>query len=261
MTDKMTFQQRGLFQQGYQEYSPEQLRQLEWGLRFTPFACSAITAYGLFTAQPMVLFAVATLGIWAFLAPAAHPMDLLYNHLVRHITGAVALPENPFQRRLACLAAGVMNFVAAVLFTANLPTAALGVGLALLMLQAIVIFTHFCVLSWMYEGLMRILGKWNAPIALDEAEALLRDGAKLVDVRSANEFARDALPGATNVPVEHIEQNCEQFANGVYLFYCASGTRSQIATEKLRAAGATAVYDLGSKSRASTLARSEDAKK
>ncbi|MDP5052491.1 MAG: DUF4395 family protein, partial [Congregibacter sp.] len=129
MTEKMSFQQKGLFQQGYQEYSPSQLKQLEWGLRFTPFVCSVITAYGLFTAQPAVLFAVSFLGIWAFLAPAAHPMDLLYNHAIRHLVGAVALPENPFQRRLACLAAGVMNCVAAVLFMLELPNAALGVGL------------------------------------------------------------------------------------------------------------------------------------
>ncbi|WP_439102366.1 DUF4395 family protein [Congregibacter sp.] len=256
MTEKMTFQQRGLFQQGYQEYSPDQLKQLEWGLRFTPFVCSAITAYGLFTAQPMVLFAVSILGIWAFLAPAAHPMDLLYNHAVRHFIKAVPLPENPFQRRLACLAAGVMNFVAALLFTANLPGAALGVGAALLVLQAIVIFTHFCVLSWMYEGLMRLLGKWNAPITLDQAETLLCDGAQLVDVRSANEFARDALPGAKNLPAEHIEQHCEGLKDGVHLLYCASGARSQLATEKLRAAGLTSVYDLGGQSRASAVAKS-----
>jgi rhodanese-related sulfurtransferase len=253
MSEHMSFQQKGLFQQGYQEYSPGELKQLEWGLRFTPFVCSAITAYGLFTQQPMVLFAVSLLGIWAFLAPAAHPMDLIYNYGVRHLIGAVALPENPFQRRLACLAAGVMNFSAAALFLMNLPTAALTVGILLLALQAIVITTHLCVLSWMYEGIMRGLGKWQAPIALEEAETLLANGALLIDVRSPGEFAAGALTGAINLPGEQIGQHLDTLRGQACLLYCQSGTRSQIATEKLRELGLTSVYDLGSKSRAEAL--------
>ena len=67
--DCMTFQQRSLFQQGYQRYDPQELKQLEWGLRFTPAACSLIAAYGLYTQQPAVLFAVAVLGFWAFFFP------------------------------------------------------------------------------------------------------------------------------------------------------------------------------------------------
>jgi rhodanese-related sulfurtransferase len=207
----------------------------------------------LFTAQPAVLFAVSLLGIWAFLAPAAHPMDLLYNHGIRHLFGAVALPENPFQRRLACLAAGVMNFAAALLFVLKLPTAALAVGIMLLALQAIVITTHLCVLSWMYEGIMRALGKWHAPVSLEEAETLLGAGARLIDVRSPAELARGAVAGAVNLPAEQIEQHLETLADTPCLLYCQSGTRSQIAVEKLRASGLSNVYDLGSKSRAEAL--------
>ena len=79
----MSFQHRSLVQQGYQQYTPQQLTEMEWGLRFTPTACALIALYGLVTQQPWVLFTVAALGVWAFLAPAAHPMDLLYNHLIR----------------------------------------------------------------------------------------------------------------------------------------------------------------------------------
>jgi rhodanese-related sulfurtransferase len=253
MSDQMTFQQKSLFQQGYQQYSPSELKQLEWGLRFTPLVCSVIAAYGLFTAQPGVLFAVSVLGIWAFLAPAAHPMDLLYNHGVRHITHAVALPENPFQRRLACLAAGLMNFTAAVLFILELPVAALAVGITLLLLQAIVITTHFCALSWIYEGLMRMFGKWTAPLSLAEAEALFAAGAKLIDVRSQSEYARDAIAGAINLPLEQLEQHIDDLRHDQCLLYCSSGTRSHIATKKLRKSGHGNIYDLGSRSRASTL--------
>jgi len=57
---------------------------------------------------------VALLGIWAFIFPAGHPMDLIYNHLIAPMFGAVKLPKNPFQRRLAFFVAGLMNIAAAV---------------------------------------------------------------------------------------------------------------------------------------------------
>ncbi len=256
--DCMTFQQRSLFQQGYQRYSPDELKQLEWGLRFTPAACSLIAAYGLYTQQPAVLFSVAVLGFWAFFFPAAHPMDLFYNHVLRHPFKAVKLPENPFQRRLACLSAGIMNLAAGILFLAAMPIAALVVGVTLLILQAIVITTHFCTLSWMYEGAMRFIGKWQLPLSETRAKELIQEGALLVDVRSQNEFAKGSIDGAVNMPLEDIgglqEQSLhDKFDDGACLLFCASGTRSHIATEKLKSLGFTNIYNLGSLGRAESI--------
>ncbi len=246
----MSFQQRSLFQQGYQRFTPVELKQLEWGLRFTPAVCSLIAAYGLYTQQPMILFAVAVLGGWAFFFPAAHPMDLIYNHLVRPLFGAVKLPENPLQRRLACLSAGIMNVAAGILFLLELPIAAYVVGISLLVLQAIVIFTHFCTLSWMYEGAMRLLGKWQKPVDETEAKNLLSKGAKLIDVRSQNEFAKETIQGAVNLPLEDLDHLSGEFQDGEFLLFCNSGTRSHIASEKLKLKGISGIYNLGDFQRA-----------
>jgi rhodanese-related sulfurtransferase/putative effector of murein hydrolase LrgA (UPF0299 family) len=247
--DCMTFQQRGLFQQGFQHFTPAELKQLEWGLRFTPMACSLIAAYGLFTQQPTILFGVAVLGMWAFFFPASHPMDLIYNQLVAPLFNAVKLPENPFQRRLACLSAGVMNFAAAILFLMEFPLAALVVGITLLILQAIVITTHFCTLSWVYEGAMRLFGKWQLPLGESKAQSLISEGAKLVDVRSQNEFAEGSVAGAINIPLESLENCTDQFTEGHFMLFCASGTRSHIATEKLKALGIHNIDNIGALSR------------
>jgi rhodanese-related sulfurtransferase len=247
---ELSFQQRSLFQQGYQSYTPAELKQLEWGLRFTPLACSTLTVVGLVYQLPYLLFAVATLGIWAFFAPAAHPMDLIYNHGVRRLFGAVKLPPNPFQRRLACFAAGIMNSTAAGLFLLELPTAARVVGGMLLCLQAIVIFTHFCTLSWMYEGLMRLLGRWQQPVDADTAQSLLAAGAQLIDVRGPDEFGRGHLEGAVNIPLEEIDKRAASLGDAPCLLYCQSGTRSHIAAEKLRQLGLSAAHDLGALLRA-----------
>jgi rhodanese-related sulfurtransferase len=253
----MTFQQRGLFQQGFQHFTPAELKQLEWGLRFTPLACSLIAAFGLFTQQPYVLFGVSVLGLWAFFFPASHPMDLFYNHLIAPAFRAVKLPENPFQRRLACLSAGIMNFAAGLLFLLGLPVAALVVGITLLILQAIVITTHFCTLSWMYEGAMRLLGKWQLPLDEKKARSLLNEGATLVDVRSQAEFAGGSIDGALNLPLEHIQDCTEQLKTGRFLLFCASGTRSHIATEKLKALGINNIDNVGALSRVKTLVSAE----
>lgn len=195
---ELTFQQNCLFQQGYRHYSSAELRQLEWGLRFTPSVCASITSVALYLQLPAILFIVAFLGMFAFFFPAGHPMDLLYNHGVRHLFGAIALPENPLPRRMACLAAGVMNTAAAVLFLAGLPLAAIAVGAVLLCLQAIVITTHFCTLSWIYEQLLRMVGRWEVPVKLAEARRLLHDGAVIVDVRSQIEYAEGSVANSVN---------------------------------------------------------------
>ncbi len=241
----LSFQHQSLIQQGYQSYTPNELKQLEWGLRFTPAVCSLITLVGLVLQLPWVLLSVSVLGFLAFFFPAGHPMDLLYNNVIRHAFGAVALPPNPFQRRLACLAAAVMNIMAAVLFMLKLPTAALIVGGILLVLQAIVITTHFCTLSWMYEGLMRALGRWNVPIDMAQAKKLLAEGAELIDVRGPDEYARGHLPNARNIPLEQIKDHVAEFSGKKVLVYCYSGMRSHIAAEALHQAGLETAYNLG----------------
>ncbi|MBT3883828.1 MAG: DUF4395 family protein [Rhodospirillaceae bacterium] len=252
-SDELTFQQKGLFQQGYQHYSPGELRQLEWGLRFTPGVCSAITAVALYLQEPIALFVVAFLGMYAFFFPAGHPMDLIYNHGVRHLFGAVALPENPLPRRMACLAAGVMNSAAAILFLVGLPIAAIAVGAALLVLQVIVITTHFCTLSYVYEYLLRALGFWDVPIEISQARQLMAEGAVIVDVRSQTEYAAEMMPNSVNMPLENLDDSVEEFRKIKSLLVCQSGSRSHIALEKLRKHGVEDAYNFGPISRLADL--------
>lgn len=255
---ELSFQQKGLYQQGYVTYTPEELRQLELGLRFTPAACSLIALFAYLYQLPWLLLAVAALGIWAFLAPAAHPMDMLYNNVVRPMLGSkVKLPPNPFQRRLACLAAGIMNIAGAVFFFLGMPVAAWITGGMLLTLQAIVIFTHFCTLSYLYEGIMKALGRWTKPIEPGHARKVLSEGAILVDVRGPDEFAQGHVKEALNLPLEELEKHLEILNKCPALLYCRSGNRSQIAYHKLRGLGLKNIYDLGGFQRAKEIVRAE----
>lgn len=246
----MSVQFRNLHQQGYQNYTTEQLRQIDWGLRFTPAICSIIAIYGLVVQSPAVLFFVAILGMLAFFFPSGHPMDLIYNRLICKLAKSTPLPANPLQRRLACFAAGIMNTIAAIFFIISMPIAAYITGGLLMVLQAIVIFTHFCTLSWMYEKLLKAMGMWDKPVELEEAKRLLAGGAILVDVRGPDEFAKGHIECAVNFPLDSIEEQVEDFQDVHILLYCASGARSQIAMQKLINCGLTQVSNLGSKARA-----------
>ena len=81
-----------------------------------------------------------------------------------------------------------------------------------------------------------------------EARKLVAAGARLLDVRSPDEYAGGHLPGAINVPVQEIEGRLAEVGprDGELVLYCRSGHRSSPhATELLRPHGFTKVHNLG----------------
>jgi hypothetical protein len=225
-TDTPNISQRALTQQGY-DYSAEQLAELSWGLRFTPAVCMAGAVVGLATQQAWIHFTLAALGILPFWFPTWHPLDRLYNHVLRPLWKGVVLPPNPLPRRIACLMGGSMNVAIGAAFVAGSVPVAYGFGAVLIALQLIVISTHFCVASWMYEGLLRMLGRWTPPVSAERARELVEAGAQLVDVREPDEFSRGHLPGAVNLPLSQLEEHAAELSGTAALLYCQSGLRSQ----------------------------------
>jgi rhodanese-related sulfurtransferase len=81
----------------------------------------------------------------------------------------------------------------------------------------------------------------------------LRDGmggrGKLIDVRSAAEFAVGHIPGAINVPMEQVEARMGDIGEGPLVVVCEAGTRAAIVAGWLEAkqpvsvlAGGTAAW-------------------
>ncbi len=71
-------------------------------------------------------------------------------------------------------------------------------------------------------------------------------GAKVVDVRTPQEFASGHVPGAINIPYEEIGKRAAEIgpASTPVVLYCRSGRRSAIAAETLQKAGYTKLYDM-----------------
>ncbi len=85
------------------------------------------------------------------------------------------------------------------------------------------------------------------------AAEYMRDGALVLDVRSAGEFTAGHLPGAVNLPLSEIETAIERKVKSkeqVVLLYCQSGVRSSEARRKLRAMGYERAFNIGSYKRA-----------
>ena len=81
-----------------------------------------------------------------------------------------------------------------------------------------------------------------------EARQRVGQGARLIDVRTPEEFEGGHLPGAVNVPLSDLRANADRAGpeDAEYVLYCASGARSAVAARALKAAGRQKVFDLGS---------------
>jgi len=78
--------------------------------------------------------------------------------------------------------------------------------------------------------------------------ALAQPGAVLIDVRSQEEFASGALPGAKPIPHGDIAARIAEVApdkNTPVVLYCRSGRRSEIARQTLLELGYAQVIDAG----------------
>ncbi len=66
-------------------------------------------------------------------------------------------------------------------------------------------------------------------ISPTEAKQLVQNGAILIDIRSAEEYRRERIDGALNVSADQLPNALLQLGQGkVFVFYCLSGTRTQM---------------------------------
>jgi len=95
--------------------------------------------------------------------------------------------------------------------------------------------------------------KKSGQISAKDALEKLRNGALVIDVRSAGEFSSGHLPMAINIPLDEIEIALPKRVkdkNQALLLHCASGMRSGMAKSKLAGMGYTNAFNLGSYGRA-----------
>jgi phage shock protein E len=93
-------------------------------------------------------------------------------------------------------------------------------------------------------------------ISPEAAQAYLKNGALVIDVRTPAEFSAGHLPNASNIPLQQIESGAPlplSDKNQVLLLHCQGGMRSAKAKKILSGLGYVNVFDLGSYSRAAQI--------
>lgn len=83
-------------------------------------------------------------------------------------------------------------------------------------------------------------------ISGEAAAQMAENGAVLVDVRSAEEFAEKSVEGSVNIPIENIEKINELPKDKTLIFYCSSGSRAEKAMSYAKEMGFEKIYNLGS---------------
>lgn len=83
-------------------------------------------------------------------------------------------------------------------------------------------------------------------ITMEEMRKYLLDGALLIDVRTKEEYLKNHISGAINIPINSIIDilNIEPNRNRVVILYCSMGKRSYIAYRSLISLGYINVYEL-----------------
>jgi len=139
---------------GVQGYclNAEQSRALRVGLRFPTALCLAIVVTSLALNSAVLILALVPIGAIAGWT-ARHPFDLLWNHGLRHLSGAPELPPNPTPRRHSFKLATIWLLAVGVLFGLGQTTAGLALGVVLVAVCGLVTTTNFCIPS-------TLLGMW-----------------------------------------------------------------------------------------------------
>ena len=137
--------------QGYR-LTAEESRALRWGLRFSTALCLPLVIAGLALQSAIIILAMVPIGVVAGWS-SRHPFDYLWNHGLRHLSGAPPLPPNPTPRRHAFKLAAVWLLAVGILFVVGEPTVAIGLGAMLVAVCGLVTTTNFCIPS-------TLLGLW-----------------------------------------------------------------------------------------------------
>ena len=86
-----------------------------------------------------------------------------------------------------------------------------------------------------------------AVTTMDPILEMIKSGAKVIDVRSPEEFEDEHFPEAINIPVNLIQVRAGELGdkNAPLVLYCASGSRSAYAARILSMAGFKKVVNAG----------------
>ena len=143
-----------LEQQGFCGLDDATLAEVGPWLRWSPALCTFFMVLGVALRSPAWLWLLAATAFLGVFLPF-HPFDLLYNHVVRHLTGTRPFPHSSPQRRFACGLASLWLVATGWAFRAGSNPLGYSLGVPLILVAALVSLTHICIPSILFNTLFR----------------------------------------------------------------------------------------------------------
>ena len=82
-------------------------------------------------------------------------------------------------------------------------------------------------------------------VGVKDAQALIEEGYKVIDVREPFEWAQGRIPNATHIPLNTLLARAQELlTEDNLIFVCAEGVRSAVACEVAAAVGRTNLVNL-----------------
>ena len=119
-------------------------------LRLATAVCGVVAGIGTAAASPVILYALVPIAIAAAVFKT-HPVDYLYNHLIRPLTGTRPLPKRGVPTRLACGIGGFVIIATAVSFSSGALLLGYFLGGQLVFVAGLTATTDICLPSIIYR--------------------------------------------------------------------------------------------------------------
>ncbi len=143
--------------QGLEEVEDEWLVEVKPWLSMAFYGCVLLAGLGTALASTEILWGLVAITVLGTVS-RVHPVDLIYNHGIRRLTGTRPLPERRAPTRFACAVGTVWLIVVILLFWGGYSVAAYALGALLAAVALLVATTGICIPSIIWRALLR-----NAP--------------------------------------------------------------------------------------------------
>ena len=147
-----------LWEQGFRGMTDVELAGHAFGIRFAYYLCGSLVLVGLITKSIPLLSAMLVIAILGMLPPY-HPLDYLFNGVVRHIFNKPKLIKRAAQARFACMMATVLLGGIIYSFATGRDTQAYVLGAVLMISATLVSTMDLCIPSKIYNALFQRSGK------------------------------------------------------------------------------------------------------
>ena len=141
---------RRLQVQGAQDIDQAIVDEVGSWLRLAVGVCAVLAATGTVLTSPTFFYAIVPIALAAAVFEV-HPVDHIYNYLIRRFTGTRPLPKRGLPTRLACGMGAVMMIAIALAFSSGNTTLGYILGGHLVLIAGLAATTDICIPSVMYQ--------------------------------------------------------------------------------------------------------------